>query len=283
MGGGLSTPKAESMASVLESYSKYLPGLISATAAQQPNIATNQLNATLATQPLYNALNLQQAQNYAVPLAQVGQDVQRSNALAGGETQLAQMRNTGVETGKMADQIARAANPNYYKVQDAASQQSQNLLNSINLNGLSAGEQNATERAVNQANQQGGNLGLNNATNTVSNAMNFGDRYNQKLGMMGQALGAANQTANTAQNTGFNPVSLALGQPNAGTMSNFGTGTFANTNAGTQNASAGNAFNFGQSLMGNMTSMNNANTAAQSAQAIAGGPASMLNATLGNL
>ena len=269
MGGGPSTPKPESMAQVLQAYAQYLPGLVSATAAQQPGIAQNQLNATLATQPLYNALNLQQAQQYAEPLARVGQDVTRSNALAGGETQLAQMRNTGVDTAQAADAIARAANPNYYRVQDASSRQAQNMLNAINLGGLSPGEGNALERSTNQQMAATGNLGIYNPTNTISNAMNFGDRYNQKIGQMGQALGAANQTATSAQNTGFNPVNLAIGQPNSSTMGNFGTGTFSNTSANTQNASGQNAFGFGQGVMGNMSSMNNAFTGAAAQQAAA--------------
>jgi len=109
------------------------------------------------------------------------------------------------------------------------------------MNGLSGGEQAAVERSTAQSNAGTGNLGLNNATNVISNAMNFGDAYHQKQDSLKSALGAANQTATSAQNTGFNPVNIALGQPNASTMGNFGTGTFSGSNASTQNASAGNA------------------------------------------
>lgn len=283
--GGTNTPQAEPMGSVLSAYTQYLPGLVSATAAQQPSIAQNQFNATAATQPLYNALNLQQAQNYAVPLAQVGQQVQHSNAMAGAQTQLEQMQGPGAQSALTAEAIARATNPNYYQIQDASSSQARNLLNSINLGGLSGGEQAAVERSLAQTNNGTGNLGLNNPLNTISNAMNFGGAYNQKLGIMGNALGAANQTATSAQNTGFNPVNIALGQPNASTMGNFGTGTFSNTNANTQNNSGSNAFNFGSSVMGNMSGMNNANVGAAASQnnaqtgmigSIAGGLASSL-------
>lgn len=283
MGGGPSVPKPESTASILGAYTQYLPGLLSATSSQEPTTALNQLNSTMATQPLYNALNLQQAQQYAEPLAQVGQQVQNSNALAGGQTQLDQMLNTGGQTGMVADMIARLSNPNYYKIQDASSSQAANLVNSINLKGLSPGEQNSVERSLNQTNQGSGNLGLNNATNTVANAMNFGDRYDQKLGMMGSALGAANQTAASAQNTGFNPVNLAIGQPNAGTMANFGTGTFSNTNAGTQQANSSGALGFGNGVLSNMTSANNSLVGAASAANTANSTPAYLNATLGNL
>ena len=278
MGGGQTTPTPESMASVLQSYSKYLPGVIQTTAAEQPYVAGQQLAATQATQPQYNQLNLEQAQQYAVPLAQVGQDVQRSNALAGQETLNQELGAGGQKTAMEADAVSRAANPNYYKVQDASSQKAADLVNSYNLNGLSAGESNAVERSMNQGNAASGNLGLNNPTNTVSNAMNFGGAYDAKRAALGSALGAANQTATSAQNTGFNPVNLAIGQPNAGTMSNFGTGTFSNTGANTQNSSGSNTFGFGSNMMNNMSSMNNANVAAAASQNNANSGAAYLGA-----
>ena len=81
-----SVPAPETTAQTLQDYAKYIPGAISATAQASPQIAESQLASTQATQPGYNALNLQQAQDYAVPLAQVGQNVQNSNTLAGSST-----------------------------------------------------------------------------------------------------------------------------------------------------------------------------------------------------
>src|ERR1044071_1837824 len=120
MGGDYNAPSPQSAAGVLADYVRYLPSLINATGNTLPGLAQNQFNSTLATQPLYNALNLQQAQNYAVPLAEVGQDVQRSNALAGGRTNLASIAGPGGASALAADQLARLSNPNYYSVQDRA-------------------------------------------------------------------------------------------------------------------------------------------------------------------
>lgn len=276
MGGTQQLPKGESMAAVMQAYDKYLPGLISNTAAQQPGIAQQQLNSTLATQPLYNALNLQQAQNYSVPLAEVGQDVARSNALAGASTNLAQLNGAGGDVARAADKLSREVNPNYYKTQDAASSQSRNLLDSFNLGGLSAGEQNAAERGSNQYMNSTGNAGLSNPLNAISNAMNFGGMYDNKRANLASAIGVANNTSNTAQNTGFNPVSLALGQPNPATQSNFGTGTFSPTGANTQNQSGSNAFNFGSGTMGNLTGSNNAQIAANTSMSNANSPLSYM-------
>jgi len=260
MGGTYNAPSAQPSAGVLSDYVNYLPSLINATGNTLPGLAQSQFNSTLATQPLYNALNLQQAQNYSLPLAQVGQDVQRSNALAGGRTNFESILGPGGASALAAGGLARLSNPNYYNVQDRASNQAGNLLDSINLKGLSPGEANAIERGTNQGMQGTGNLGLRNNTNTIANAINFGGAYNQKLGILGNALGAANGVATSAQNTGFNPVNIALGQPNTSTMANFGTSTFSPTNAGTQAGATGAGFGFGQGTLGAQAGMNNAAT-----------------------
>lgn len=259
MGSSKTVNQTQPVGSMLQDYTKYLPDLIKATSAEQSTIAQGNLDATKATQDAYNALNLQQLQQYGVPLAEAGQQVQLSNALAGGATNLAQIQGSGGQAAQAAADLARQTNPNYYMVQDAASQQAKNLLGSINLGGLSGGEQAAIERSLAQTNSKTGNLGLNNATNTISNAMNFGGAFNQKLGVLGQALGAANGVATSAQNTGFSPVNIALGQPNVSTMGNMGTGTFNNTNAGTQAGSLGANTSMGQGMLNTVTQTGLAN------------------------
>jgi len=129
--GGPDVPAAESTGNMLSAYTQYLPGLIQSTAAQQPNVAQAQLNATMNTQPLYNALNLQQAQQYAVPLAQVGQQVADSNAQAGALTNYNQLTGIGGASALAAEQLARQTNPGYYQVQDASNQKATDLLNSF--------------------------------------------------------------------------------------------------------------------------------------------------------
>lgn len=288
MGGSPNIPKPESMKSLFSTYMQYLPGMLSATSSQIPETAQNQLNATLATQPMYNALNLQQAQNYSVPLAKVGQEVSDSNALAGARTNYNQLTGAGGAAAKAAEALNRETNQNYYKIQDASSAKARDLVDSFNMMGLSPGEQNAVERSTNQRLNTTGNLGLNNTTNTVNNAMSFGNAFRQKQAGLASALGAANQTAASAINSGFNPVTLALGQPQQSVQGNFGTGQFNNVNAGTQNNSAGNAIGFGQGMFGQMSSMNNANASAYASMSNANSPAALMQGIgglggLGNL
>lgn len=256
-GSSYNQPAAEPMSQVLQDYQNYLPGVIGSTAATIPDTAQQTLSAAQQTAGPYNALNLAQTQQYAVPLAQAGQAVTNSNALAGAQTNLNQIQGAGGQVANAALGLAQQTNPNYYNVQNPASAQAANLLGAYNTTGLSPGAANAAERSTNQSNTASGNLGLSNPTNTIANAENFGQYYNNQLSGLGTALGAAAGTATSAQNTGFNPVSLALGQPNASTMGNFGTGTYSATNPATQSNTANSALNFGSGLLGNMTSMNN--------------------------
>lgn len=249
------------MSQVLQAYQQYLPGIAQSTASSIPGLASAQLGATQATQPAYNALNLQQLQQYGLPTAQAGQAVTNSNALAGAQTNLNQITGAGGQAANAAVNLNRSANSDYYAAQDAASKGAASAVGAINLNGLSPGEQAATERANNQNLSGSGNLGLNNNTNTIANAMNFGGAFNSKVGLMNNAVGAASGAANSASgNGGVNAANIALGQPNVSTMGNFGTGTFTNTTPSTQNSATSNATSIGNSLLGNMTSANNAAT-----------------------
>jgi len=256
MGGGQNIrPEASSV--TLANYARYLPMVAKATAKMEPYMAAQQLAATQATQPGYNKLNLDQAQQYAPQLAKVGQDISRSNALAGADTNLAQILGAGGQAGIAATNLNRLTNPDYYRAQGAASRGAEQAVNAISLNGLSPGEQNAVERGLNQNNTRTGNLGINNATNMVANAMNFGGAFNSKIPLMNQAAATASGVANSAvSNGGVNAPNIALGQPNVSTMGNFGTGTFSPTNAGTQGANANNTLQFGSGVLGGLQNFN---------------------------
>lgn len=257
----------ENQQSVLGQYNQWLPQLLGTTTGQDTQTAGNQLAATQATQPGYNALNLQGLEQYGLAENQVGQQIENSNALAGGQTELNQLNNTGGSVASSALGINEAGNPNYYNVTNPASSQTANLLNSINLSGLSPGEYNATERSLNQSNNASGNLGLQNGTNAISNAMDFGGAYNNKLGILGSALNTASGVANATNPgaTGYSPVSLALGQPSAQTQSNFGTGQFQTATPNTNTAITGLNTSFGTNLLNANTGANTAaNTSAAS-------------------
>lgn len=283
MGDSYNQQAPETEASVLQAFQQYLPSLTSEISSGIPNIQQAELQAAQQTQPGYNALNLDQLQKYGVPEAQIGQEIAKSNALAGANTNLAQLNGSGGAAAKAAYGINRATNPDYYTAQDAASKGAADTVGAINLGGLSPGEEASIERSTNQNAVGTGNLGVLNPTNTISNAMNFGGAFNSKVGLMNNAVGAASGAANSAaSNGGFNGVNVALGQPNVSTTSNFGTNQLTPASSTSSSGASGNAFNFAGGLMNNMNSNNNAligaNAQTGAAQIGANSPASYLGA-----
>jgi len=279
MGSSYTGPAPENTASMLQAYGQYLPTISSEMAGAIPNLAQAQAGAAALTQPQYNALNLQQLNRFALPEAQIGQQVSRSDALAGAETNRQQLAGAGGDAARTASALNRETNPDYYTAQDAASKGAADAVNAINLGGLSPGEAAAVERSNNQGQSATGNLGNINGTNVISNALNFGGAFNNKVALKNQAVNAATGAAGSASsNGGFNGVNVALGQPNVGVGNNMGTNQFTGANAGTQASSAGNVFNFGSGLLNNMTSGNNAAISSQTQGNIAGGIPSYLGA-----
>ena len=151
---------------------------------------------------------------------------------------------------------------------NTAVQGAANQLGAINLNGLSPGEANATERSLNQNNTGTGNLGLLNPTNTIANAMNFGGAFNSKIPLYNTAVNTASGAANAMQgaNTAFgnaantatnaqagvnalaNPTNAALGATfqNAGLLNTAATGNFSQNSGG----GSSNSINLGTSAGG---------------------------------
>ncbi len=254
---GSPLPLDSKQAKLWNTYATYLPQIMNITNAQETPAALAQLGATQATLPGYNALNLQQLLQYGLPAAQAGQQIQSSNALAGSQTLLDQLQGPGGQAAIYGTALNNALNP----AQAAANGQAANLVNSINLNGLSGGEQAAVERSLNQSNYATGNLGLDNATNAVSNAMQFGNALQAKRAALGSALGTATGVA-SSQNQQINPFAAAIGQPSPATQSNFGTNTFSPTSPNSLGSNTSNTFGFGSGLLGNQTSLQNTSTSA---------------------
>jgi hypothetical protein len=124
-----------------------------------------------------------------------------------------------------ATQTATANNSSLVAANSGATQG----VNAINLNGLSPGEYNATERSLNQSNASTGNLGINNGTNTVRNATDFGGAFNSKIPLLNTATTTATGTANANTNaTGgaasvVNPIASNASSPISTSSSIFGS------------------------------------------------------------
>lgn len=232
-GNSQSTPQLTPQ-QLISLYGQALPSELGVTTSQATPTATSLANSASASNPIYTASGLNQLTSLAPGYQQAGAKLATNQALSTG----------GLLTGAGADAAKAAANlsNNLNPAQAASNNQATNLVNSINLNGLSGGENAAVERSLNQSNYATGNLGLDNATNAVSNAMNFGNALQAKRTALGSALQTAGGVASN-QNTFVNPVGTAINSGN--TTSNFGLGTFNPTQA---NANLTAPLNFGSSL-----------------------------------
>lgn len=259
MGGSYGTPKPEKTGQVLQAYAQYLPSVLQATNSQAVPTAQANLSADQATAGGEAALNNQITAQYAPGLAATNSQIQNQQTQAGSQTINQQLQGAGGAAADSARALLSKDNPEYAKTIGAAATQSQNLLNSYDLNGLSPGEANAAERSTNQSNSASGNLGLANPTNVVSNAMNFGAAFDAKRAALNTAIGTGNQTASTAIGA-FNPLSIATSQPSASGITQLPTSTTGTT--GSQGA-----LQFGSGLLGNQFGQNAASTAAAASRA----------------
>ena len=205
---------------MIDIYNQYLPSTLGNISGQAQPTATGLAGAANAANPMYTAGGLNQLENYAPGYQQAGSNLALQQANSTNQL----LSGPGSQTAEIATYLSNILNP----TQAANQNQAQNLVNSINLNGLSGGEQSAVERSLNQSNYATGNMGLDNATNAVSNAMQFGNALQAKRAALGSALGTASGVA-ANQNTFVNPVGTALGSGN--TANNFGLGTFNPTQA----------------------------------------------------
>lgn len=233
--GGQAMGLGRSWGDVASQYVSTLPSIMGVT-NQQQNLA-NQANA---------ASNYSLYRGYAPATAAIGQNIADmvQGRQAATQQNIAQQYAPGLaQLTRSTDQIV---NPEYYKTMGTANTQAQNLMNSINLNGLSGSERAEVERSLGQSNTATGNLGLDNATNAVKNAMTFGSALQAKRDALGSALQTAtNVMAGSKQ--GFNP--LATMSNSGGT--NTGSTQFAGAGGGSQ------AYNFGNSTMGNVSMLGN--------------------------
>lgn len=259
MGQSYGTPKPENTATMLQAYAQYLPSVLQATNSQAVPTAQSTLAADQATAGGEAALNNQVTGQYAPALAAINSGIQNQQTQAGSQTINQQIQGAGGAAADSARALLAKDNPEYANTIGAAATQSQNLLNSYNLNGLSPGEANAVERSTNQSNSASGNLGLANPTNVISNAMNFGQAFDNKRAALNTAIGTGNQTASTAIGA-FNPLSVATSQPSASGITQLPTSTTGST--GSQSA-----LSFGQGLLGNQFGQNNATIGAAASRA----------------
>ena len=256
MGDPAAPTVGDSTAQQLQAYTANLPNLMQVTANTALPTGQTLLNAQQQLAPQQQALATQLFNQAAPGLTQSGNAI--NQLMASGNLQNAATNQGGAAGQQLLNTVQQqqqAIDPQYYATRAAASNQLQNLLGSINLNGLSGSEQAQVERANAQQNAQQGTLNTPSQLNTVSNAMNFGTALNTKRTALEQALGSATSFLPSSQSgiSAFNTVQGSSGGP---ATSNPGLSQFQGVQPVGQQS-----FSTGNSLLGdiNNTALNSAN------------------------
>lgn len=200
---------------LFNTYGAYIPDLLNRMAQTQANTDVIAAQSAGRITPIQNQTLLNSWQGYAPQIAQAGQQAAGVSAQGGAQNLLDVIQGKGGQATLAANALNQQINPEYYNVRQDTGQQAQNLVNSINLGGLSGGETAAVERALNASNVGTGNLGVGGATNVVSNAMNFGQYLQEKRSALGQAIANATNFMGGAQTSNFGNITAnATSQPN---------------------------------------------------------------------
>lgn len=255
-GQSTSTPQA-TPEQIMALYNTYLPTALATTTNQVAPVTNAMAGAAAGANPMYTAGTLNQLNSYAPGYSNAGNLLAQQQAL--GQADL--LSGAGGLYALEGAGLTNLLNP----AQAASNTQAANLVNSINLNGLTGGETAAVERSLNQSNTATGNLGIDNATNAVANAMNFGQALQAKRAALGQALGAAQGIAQ-AQNTAFNPTTAIASASNP--SNNFGLTQFNPTQA---NQFLTTPFSFGSSFGNQLAGIGAASRTTSSSGSTSGG------------
>lgn len=233
-GGDPPAPTAnESTAAMLQAYSEHLPELSRVTAEQLLPFAQAQQHANAVINPQQLALQTQLYQQFGPQLNEIGNQIARQNAVAQAGTDLAVLQGPGNELIKQGLAAQQLVDPEFFRTRALASDKTAELLNSVNLGGLSGGERAEIERSTARDNAARG-IEAPTATSTVSNAMNFGNALNNKRAVLANAINTATSFL-PASKTGIDPFQVATGRSGtANTGENKFTGTNDVGGAGTQ-------------------------------------------------
>lgn len=242
MGGDQATPSAgETTASQLQAYTQYLPGLMQTTASQILPYEQQLLEANKVLAPQQAQLQTDLYDQYGSELNRVGADIQKNNALSQAQSDLAVISGPGRDLVQQGIDTQKLADPEYYANRALAGQQVGNLLNSINVNGLSGSERSEMERALAQQQNQRGIAQAPSNISTLEAANTYGSALQNKRNALSSALDTANQFLTGGAKSGVDAFQVATGrasQPNPGNAQFTGI----NPNTGQQTSQLSNSF-----------------------------------------
>lgn len=220
----------ESTDIMMQALQKNLPGLTQVTAQNILPYEQAKIDASKVISPQQMDLQTQLYDTYGQRLNNIGNEIARTNAISQAETDKQVLEGPGKELISSALAAQRVADPEYFRTREAMAPALEKLIGSYDLTGgLSAGENAAMERSVNQGNAARGVATAPSNIATVQNAVQFGDatrrRQQENQAGLANALNVGTGFL-PASRTGFDPFKVATGKTSgANTGENKFTGT----------------------------------------------------------
>lgn len=270
MGTGSPPGVQESTGQMLQAYTQNLPALLQATANQSGPVAQTLQNTSNTIAPQQQALESSLYGQYAPELYNIGNHLNSINSAGGINTAISNITGAGGQLATDTENLQKQLDPEYYATRAAAGSQVNNLLNSIDLNGLSGSERAEVERSNAQQDAQRGILNSPSQTATTQNAMNFGSALQAKRNSLANAISTATSFLPSSQGpvNAFNVGSGAASAPatNPGASMFLGAGQSGDAQAQAQN----NALGSGLLNSTSSTSQNNASLGQQARTQVLG-------------
>lgn len=228
MGG--SYPGPEKMADVLKAMEKNFPGAIRAISGEQMNVAKTQADVDAAVSPIYAQSNMDLYKKYGPEMNRIGSEIDSQNQRAASQTEVGIAKDYGSQLTKLADELQRGLDPEFYKNRASIGKGNEKLLASIDPTKLTGSEIAELESSIART---GGFANPNDSMRTVSNAMQFGSAGNAKKQGFAQILNSVASTLPALRSgiSGFEVATRRALTPNSGDARTATTQTNTGQNA----------------------------------------------------
>lgn len=187
-------PMGEVIENILDAITLNGPQFFEMMRGQVVPDSLKDLEASELTSPRYAQLNYDVTSKYAPMLADVENKISQTRKLSDAAGDLAVVKGPGRDLAKEATALGRdVIDPEFFANRAAIGNKQVELINSLDPNKLSGGEQAEVERSVNADAARSGNVGNNVGINAVGNAMHFGNALNKKRESIGAILNKATE------------------------------------------------------------------------------------------
>lgn len=241
------TPSAESSANMFQALAAYAPAAIEAISKTAPGTAQQTLAAQQATAPGYAQLQNDITQQYGIPAANIGNEINRITQLGSANTEAELARGPGNQLVDLALQEQQKLDPQFYQNRQLVSDSLNKYLTSYDPNRLTGSELEQINRGLSA--RQG--PATPSQLQTIQNAQTFGNAATNRWQNFGNAVMQAS-SALPGLKSGLTGFEIATRRP---LVSNTGEARLTSPQAISAQNAAQNNFGFATSALGDIANV----------------------------